>query len=92
MYNQHVAHSSDACNELVLLGEPIQEHVKVLLFCDSLQEAIMPQSKTSVQLAPARALDFTKAIGLLKSMRNILVSNKAKLGVDRYAPELGITP
>jgi hypothetical protein len=29
---------------------------------------------------------------MLKSMRNMLVSDKAKKGVDRYVAELGITP
>jgi hypothetical protein len=77
-YDQHVARFNDAYNELALLGEPIQEHVKVQLFCNSLQEEIMSQNKISVQLAPATALNFTKATGLLKNMRNILLSHKAK--------------
>jgi hypothetical protein len=42
----------------------------------------------SVQLAPATARTFTKAIGLQKGMRNILVSDKAKVGVNRYVAEL----
>jgi hypothetical protein len=75
-------------NELALIGEPIQEHVKVQLFCNSLQEEIVSQSKMSVQLALAMARNFTKATGMLKSM---LVSNKAKAGVERYVAELGIT-
>jgi hypothetical protein len=91
-YDQHVARFNDAYNELALIGEPIQEHVKVQLFCDSLQEEIMSQSKMQVQLAPATARNFTKATGMLKSMRNMLVSDKAKKGVDRYVAELGITP
>jgi hypothetical protein len=77
-YDQHVARFNDAYNELALIGEPIQEHVKVQLFCDSLQEEIMSQSKMQVQLAPATARNFTKATGMLKSMRNMLVSDKAK--------------
>ena len=52
----------------------------------------MSQSKMQVQLAPATARNFTKATGMLKSMRNMLVSDKAKKGVDRYVAELGITP
>jgi hypothetical protein len=52
----------------------------------------MSQSKMQVQLAPATARNFTKATGMLKSMRNMLVSEKAKKGVDRYVAELGITP
>jgi hypothetical protein len=89
-YNQHVACFSDSYSELALLREPIQEHVKVQLFCNSLQEAMMSQPKMSVQLAPATASNFTKATGLLKSMRNTLVSDKAKAGVERYLAELGI--
>jgi hypothetical protein len=92
MYDQHVARFNGAYNELALIGEPIQEHVKVQLFCDSLQEEIMSQSKMQVQLAPATARNFTKATGMLKSMRNMLVSDKAKAGVERYVAELGITP
>jgi hypothetical protein len=91
-YDQHVARFNDGYNKLALIGEPIQEHVKVQLICDSLQEEIMSQSKMQVQLAPATARNFTKATGMLKSMRNMLVSNKAKKGVDRYVAELGITP
>jgi hypothetical protein len=91
-YDQHVARFNDTYNELALIGEPIQEHVKVQLFCDSLQEEIMSQSKMQVQLAPATARNFTKATGMLKSMRNMLVSDKAKKGVNRYVAELGITP
>jgi hypothetical protein len=52
----------------------------------------MSQPKISVQLTTAMASTFTKATGLLKSMRNILVSDKAKAGVDRYVTELGIEP
>jgi hypothetical protein len=71
-------------NELVLIGEPIQEQVKVQLICDSLQEEIMSQSKMSVQLAPAIARNFTKATGMLKSMRNMLISdNVAELGITQ---------
>jgi hypothetical protein len=82
MYDQHVTRFNDAYSKLALIREPIQEHGKVQLFCDSLQEEMMSQPKMSVQLAPAMARNFTKATGLLKSMRNILVSNKAKAGVD----------
>jgi hypothetical protein len=91
-YDQHVARFNNAYNELALIGEPIQEHVKVQLFCDSLQEEIMSQSKMQVQLAPAMAWNFTKATRMLKSMRNMLISDKAKKGVDRYVARLGITP
>jgi hypothetical protein len=90
-YNQHAARFNDAYNELALLRETIQEHEKVQLFCDSLQEEMMSQPKMSVQLAPATARNFTKATRLLKSMRNILVFDKAKAGVDHYVAELGIT-
>jgi hypothetical protein len=90
-YDQHVARFNGAYNELALIGEPIQEHIKVQLFCNSLQEEMISQPKMKVQLAPATARNFTKATGLLKSMKNILVSNKAKAGVDRYIAELGIT-
>jgi uncharacterized membrane protein YgcG len=90
-YDQHVACFNDAYNELALIGEPIQEHVKVQLFCDSLQEEILSQSKMQVQLAPSTARNFTKATGMLKSMRNMLVINKAKKGSKRYVAELGIT-
>jgi uncharacterized membrane protein YgcG len=51
----------------------------------------MSQSKKLVQLAPAMARNFTKATGMLKSMWNILVSDKVKAGVERYVAELGIT-
>jgi hypothetical protein len=91
-YDQHVARFNDAYNELALIGEPIQEHVKVQLFCDSLQEEILSQSKMQVQLAPSTARNFTKATGMLKSMRNMLVIDKAKKGAERYVAELGITP
>jgi hypothetical protein len=92
IYNLHVAHFNDAYNELALIGEPIQEHIKVQLFCDSLQEEIMSQSKVQVQLASATARNFTKATGMLKSMWNMLVLDKAKAGVDCecYVAELGI--
>jgi hypothetical protein len=90
--NQDVARFNDAYNKLTLIGEPIQEHVKVQLFCDSLQEEIMSQSKMHIQLAPTTAQNFTKATGMLKSMRNMLVSDKAKAGVKCYVAELGITP
>jgi hypothetical protein len=88
MHDQHVTRFNDSYNELTLIGEPIQEHVKVQLFCDSLQVEIF---KMQVQLAPAMARNFTKATGMLKSMRNMLVSNKAKAGVEHYVAELGIT-
>jgi hypothetical protein len=91
-YDQHVARFNDAYNELALIGEPIQEHVKVQLFCDSLQEEILSQSKMQVQLAPSTARNFTKATGMLKSMRNMLIIDKAKKGAERYVAELGITP
>jgi hypothetical protein len=91
-YDQHVARFNDAYNELALIGEPIQEHVKVQLFCDSLQEEILSQSKMQVQLAPSTARNFTKATGMLKSMRNMLVIDKAKKGAECYVAELGITP
>jgi hypothetical protein len=52
----------------------------------------MSQSKMQVQLAPAMARNFTKATRMLKSMRNMLVSDKAKAGVERSVTELGITP
>jgi hypothetical protein len=91
-YDQHVARFNNAYNELALIGEPIQEHVKVQLFCDSLQEEILSQSKMQVQLAPATARNFTKATGMLKSMRNMLIIDKAKKGAERYVAELGITP
>jgi hypothetical protein len=91
-YDQHVARFNDVYNELALIGEPIQEHVKVQLFCDSLQEEILSQSKMQVQLAPSTARNFTKATGMLKSMRNMLVIDKAKKGAERYVAELGITP
>jgi hypothetical protein len=51
----------------------------------------MSQFKMQVQLAPAMARNFTKATGMLKSMRNMLVSDKVKAGVERYVAELGIT-
>jgi hypothetical protein len=38
------------------------------------------------------ARNLTKATGMLKSMRNMLVSDKAKAGAGRYVAELGITP
>jgi hypothetical protein len=41
-------------NELKLHGDPIQEHIKVQLFFNALQEAIMSQPKMAVQLAPGR--------------------------------------
>jgi hypothetical protein len=91
-YYQHITRFNDAYNELTLIGEPIQEHVKVQHFCDSLQEEIMSQSKMQVQLAPATARNFTKATDMLKSMQNMLISDKAKKGIDRYVAELGITP
>jgi hypothetical protein len=74
--------------ELELLGDPIQDHAKAQLFCDSLQEMIM----LMVQLAPAMASNFTKATGDLNSMRDILISDKAMAGVDCYIAELGIEP
>jgi hypothetical protein len=33
-YDQRVTHFNDAYNELALIREPIQEHVKVQLSCD----------------------------------------------------------
>jgi hypothetical protein len=45
-----------------------------------------------VQLAPSTARNFTKVTGMLKSMRNMLVIDKAKKGAERYVAELGITP
>jgi hypothetical protein len=46
----------------------------------------------TVQLAPATALNFTKATGDLKSMQGILISDKAKAREARYITELGIEP
>jgi hypothetical protein len=91
-YDQHVTRFNDAYNELALLGEPIQEHVKVQLVCHSLQEAMMSQPKMSIQLVKEMSLNFTNATGELKSMRAILVSDKAKAGEARYIAELGIEP
>jgi hypothetical protein len=50
-YDQHISRFNYAFNELELLGDPIQEHIKVQLFCESLQEMFMSQPKISVQLA-----------------------------------------
>jgi hypothetical protein len=41
----------------------------------------------SVQLAPAIARNFTKATVLLKSTRDMLVSDKAKAGVELYVAD-----
>jgi hypothetical protein len=91
-YDQHISRFNYAFNELELLGDPIQEHIKVQLFCESLQEMFMSQPKISVQLALDMALNCTEATGQLKNMRDKLDSNKAKAGEAHYVMELGIEP
>jgi hypothetical protein len=82
-YDQHTSRFEAAINELKLLGDPIQKHIKVQLLCELLQEAFLSSSKITFQLAPETASNFSEAMGQLKSMRNMLVSNRAGKVEDR---------
>jgi hypothetical protein len=82
-YNQHVSCFEDTYNDLELLGDPIQGHIKAHLLCESLQEEFMSGPTMMVQLSPETASKFLEAIVQLKSMRNMLISDRA--GKERPA-------